>query len=84
MRALERQAHVPGAREAAAQLRLRTIDLVARHYARFGSVFEFYDALDTVPPTATDRKGHKACGGIRDYHFTAACVFALLHSELSQ
>ena len=84
VRALERQAHVPGAREAAAQLRIRTIDLVARHYARYGSVFEFYDALDTVPPTATDRKGHKACGGIRDYHFTAACVFALLHSELSQ
>ena len=81
IRALYRQSHVPGAREAAEVLRQRTLDMVARGYESFGTVFEFYDSAGEVAPTELDRKGHKACGGVRDYHFKAACVFSLLHDR---
>ena len=81
IRSLRAQQHaVAEARKQADYLEQKTLDVVSRWYSRFGTVFEFYDAVDAVPPTVLDRKAHRGCGGIRDYHFTAACVFNLLHA----
>ena len=56
----------------------RTVDVVGDWYARFGVLFEFYDAANTTAPTVLSRKGHQKCGGVRDYHWTAALTFKML------
>jgi hypothetical protein len=35
--------------------------------------------LAQVPPTKLARKHNLASGGVRDYHWTAALVFRMLH-----
>ena len=57
---------------------------------RFGTLFEFYDSANKDPPTQLLRKTtgvvsksaskDNRAGGIRDYHWTAANAFYLLHS----
>ncbi len=51
--------------------------MVEDWYQREGAVFEFYDALNNVPPTVLMRKGTPS-GGVRDYHWTASLIFDLL------
>jgi glycogen debranching enzyme len=75
-----------GRAEEAAWLAEKTIAHVRKYYERFGVLFEFFDASDSVPPPACDRKGprvepydirHKM-DAIRDYHWTAALTARLL------
>ena len=81
--ALRRQ----GQDEAAAFIREKTLDLVGTYYERHGVLFEYYDALDQVPPMDCWRKGPPVegrylhgggIGCIRDYHWTAAVTGAFL------
>ncbi len=75
-----------GRAEEADRLAQKSIELVQKHYRRYGVLFEYYDAKDEVPPPACDRKGPirkpydiRARGGsIRDYHWTAAVTASLL------
>ena len=57
------------------------------YYQRYGVLFEYYDALDQVPPMRCWRKGPPVGGKylhedgiscIRDYHWTAAVVGVFL------
>lgn len=77
-----------GRHETAAWLAERPLAFVRDAYERHGVLFEFFDARGQRPPTACDRKG-PASGVydirvryevIRDYHWTAALCFQLLHS----
>ena len=76
---LRKYGHVPGALEAADRLQRATVDMVARAYEEYGTTFEFYDSSSKVAPTVLQRKGH-ASGGVRDYHWTAANTFWMLHN----
>lgn len=77
-----------GRRETAAWLAARTLAFVREAYERHGALFEFFDASGQRPPTACDRKGPAAAvydiraryEVIRDYHWTAALCFQLMHS----
>jgi glycogen debranching enzyme len=72
--------------EEAAWLAEKTIAYVRKYYERFGVLFEFFDAGDSVPPSACDRKGprvepydiRRKMDAIRDYHWTAALTARLL------
>jgi glycogen debranching enzyme len=72
--------------EEAARLAEKTIAHVRKYYERFGVLFEFFDASDSVPPSACDRKGpqvepydiRRKMDAIRDYHWTAALTARLL------
>ena len=77
---LRRYAHVPGALEAAAKLQEQTVEMVAKNYAQWGTTFEFYDSNGKVAPPYLERKGSRNSGGVRDYHWTAANTFYLLHN----
>ena len=77
---LRRYGHVPGAREAAERLQQATVDMVGESYQKWGTMFEFYDSNGRVDPPFLPRKGGKATGGERDYHWTAANTFYLLHT----
>lgn len=76
---LRKYAHVEGALEAADRLQRQTVAAVADGYQKYGAAFEFYDAAGVVPPTQLERKGDKNSGGVRDYHWTAALTFWMLH-----
>ena len=45
-----------------------------------GTTFEFYDSNGKVEPPFLERKTSPSSGGVRDYHWTAANVFYLLHT----
>ncbi|MBN1977071.1 MAG: hypothetical protein JW918_06685 [Anaerolineae bacterium] len=70
----------------AAWLAEKTIAYVRKYYERFGVLFEFFDARDSVPPSACARKGlrvepydiRRKMDAIRDYHWTAALTARLL------
>ena len=66
---------------------MKTLQMVAKSYERYGVLFEYYDSLDQVPPMDCMRKGPPVAGPylhapriscIRDYHWTAAVVGAFL------
>eukprot|EP01065_Artemidia_motanka_P007391 TRINITY_DN13677_c0_g1_i1.p1 TRINITY_DN13677_c0_g1~~TRINITY_DN13677_c0_g1_i1.p1 ORF type:complete len:580 (+),score=192.49 TRINITY_DN13677_c0_g1_i1:7-1746(+) len=76
---LRKYSHVAGAAEAAAKLQQQSVDVVAAAYESYGCVFEFYDAEGKTPPTKCERKNSKDSGGVRDYHWTAALTFWMLH-----
>jgi neutral trehalase len=78
---LRKYGHVPGALEVADRIQRLTVDMVADGYGRFGTSFEFYDSSNKVPPTSLERKSSKNSGGVRDYHWTAANTFWLLHNK---
>ncbi|MFW6598906.1 amylo-alpha-1,6-glucosidase [Propionibacteriaceae bacterium Y2011] len=73
----------------AARLTASTVAMVERWYRVYGTVFEFYDADDRVPPGDCDRKGPHQRGyhpdrriaNIRDYHWTAALTLDLLRRD---
>lgn len=79
-----------GQREAAEGLIEAVLRYVNTYYEQYGVVFEFYDAQDKIPPLACDRKGpHRdpydirvKMDSIRDYHWTAALVAALLAEQI--
>jgi hypothetical protein len=77
---LRRYGHVPGALAAAEKLQRATVEMVGRNYEEFGTTFEFYDSNGKLAPPYLARKSSKASGGVRDYHWTAANVFYLLHT----
>ncbi len=70
----------------AAALQARMLHMLAKYYALYAVLFEFYDAKDLVPPVACDRKGQHQepydirvkMDSIRDYHWTAAVTAHLL------
>lgn len=76
---LRKYAHVPGTAEAADRLQRQTVAAVADAYEKYGTTFEYYDAAGKVPPTQLERKTDKESGGVRDYHWTAALTFWMLH-----
>lgn len=76
---LRKYAHVPGALETADRLQRATVDVIDAGYRAYGTSFEFYDAAGKVPPTQLARKNSRNGGGIRDYHWTAALGFWMLH-----
>jgi len=63
-----------------------SIEFVQKYYQRYGVLFEFYDAKDTVPPVACNRRAapnetydiRVKVDSIRDYHWTAAVTACLL------
>ena len=61
-----------------ARCRLVLVVLVSRS-ERWGTTFEFYDSNGQVEPPFLERKGSHSSGGVRDYHWTAANTFYLLH-----
>lgn len=72
-----------GFAEQARHLRDRWMHVLTRECARYGTFFEYYDPLDTVPPTALFRKGkltpahpHQV---IRDYGWTASLFVDWCH-----
>ena len=77
---LRKYGHVPGALAAAEKLQTIAIDVVGSGYRTFGTTFEFYDSKNVTPPTKLARKSSPDSGGIRDYHWTAALSFWLLHN----
>merc|ERR1719174_1734388 len=78
---LRRYQHiVPEAGVLADSLQQKTVDMVAKWYEKFGTIFEFYDSQDKTPPTILERKGSPDSGGVRDYHWTAANTFWLLYN----
>ena len=76
---LRNYGHVPGALETAQKLQRQTVEMVAKAYERWGTTFEFYDSNDKVEPPFLERKSSQSSGGVRDYHWTAANTFLLLH-----
>ena len=72
-----------GQDEMTATLTEATLTLVRKWYGRLGSVFEFYDCMDTTPPPELPRKGsndpaqslHQV---IHDYGWTATSALDLL------
>jgi neutral trehalase len=78
---LRKYGHVKGALEAADRIQRATVDMVADGYEKFGTSFEFYDSSNKVPPTQLARKGSANSGGVRDYHWTAANAFWMLHNK---
>ena len=72
--------HIPGALAAADKLQRAAVTTVAQGYREFGTSFEFYDSANATPPTQLARKG-KHCGGVRDYHWTAALTFWMIYNE---
>lgn len=77
---LRKYGHVPGALAAADKLQHATVEMVRTGYEEFGTSFEFYDSTGRVPPTRLQRKSSLDSGGVRDYHWTAANTFWLLHN----
>lgn len=77
---LRKYGHVPGALAAADALQKATVEMVRKGYEQFGVSFEFYDSTGKVPPTQLERKSSPNSGGVRDYHWTAANTFWLLHN----
>jgi len=79
-----------GRAETAAWLAERTLAFVREAYERHGVLFEFYDARGQRPPMACDRKGpvsgvydiRARYEVIRDYHWTAALCFGLMHQRI--
>jgi glycogen debranching enzyme len=78
---LRKYGHVPGALAAADRIQAATVRLVAENYERYGTSFEFYDSAGKLPPTELERKSHPHSGGVRDYHWTAANTFWMLHNK---
>merc|ERR1711865_910676 len=76
---LRRYAHVAGALETANRIQQSTVEMVGRNYDKWGTTFEYYDSNGKVEPPFLDRKGQVHTGGVRDYHWTAATTFYLLH-----
>lgn len=76
---LRRYGHVPGALEVADRLQQATVEMVGQSYEKWGTVFEFYDSNGKMEPPFLQRKGSPSSGGVRDYHWTAANTFYLLH-----
>jgi hypothetical protein len=77
---LRRYAHVDGALAAATKLQTMSIDVVGSGFREFGVTFEFYDSKNVTSPTRLARKTSPNSGGIRDYHWTAALSFWMLHN----
>ena len=77
---LRNYGHVAGALELADKLQQATVEMVGESYQKHGTTFEFYDSAGRVEPTVLQRKEEKRSGGVRDYHWTAANVFYLLHT----
>ena len=69
-----------GALELADKLQHATVGMVGESYQKYGTTFKFYDSAGRVEPTVLQRKEEKSSGGVRDYHWTAANVFYLLHN----
>eukprot|EP00730_Choanoeca_flexa_P003514 TRINITY_DN11431_c0_g1_i5.p3 TRINITY_DN11431_c0_g1~~TRINITY_DN11431_c0_g1_i5.p3 ORF type:complete len:138 (+),score=20.88 TRINITY_DN11431_c0_g1_i5:1607-2020(+) len=76
---LRQYTHVSGAASYAAELKRLTLDVVAQWYKETGVIFEFYDSMNKVNPNHTARKKHFASGSVRDYHWSAALIYRLLH-----
>eukprot|EP01052_Picozoa_sp_SAG31_P024695 SAG31_NODE_2118_length_6410_cov_3.846142_4_plen_377_part_00 len=76
---LRNYGHVPGALAAADRLQRQTVEMVAKNYEHWGTTFEFYDSNGKVQPPYLERKSSPSSGGVRDYHWTAANTFLLLH-----
>ncbi|EDQ93016.1 uncharacterized protein MONBRDRAFT_5220 [Monosiga brevicollis MX1] len=70
---------VPEAQQVADTLLSKTVNMTRDWYASTGALFEFYDADNRVPPTLLERKGNADSGGVRDYHWTAALIYRMLH-----
>ena len=78
-----------GYEEIANELRRRTLESVNKWYEQTGTVFEFYDADDTILPFHLKRKGEqpkepdymKHVHSITDYNWTA-CFVELLINEI--
>lgn len=69
------------------KIRTKTIDTINLWYKRTGTVYEFYDSENSIPPSCFNRKGQifepydfrVKYQSIRDYGWTATLVFDLLN-----
>lgn len=55
-----------------------TLDCVKENYELYGVIFEYYDSDGTEDPRTLMRKEF-ASGGVRDYHWSAALTFKMIH-----
>ena len=78
-----------GYNELAEDIRSRTVEAIAFWYKQEGTVYEFYDSTDRIPPKKLNRKGGSIepydfgirCQSIRDYGWSCALFAALLLEE---
>lgn len=78
-----------GRDDVAKLLRDKTLEMVNKWYKKYGTIFEFYDPMDQVPPFMCERKGkpgktpdyRKHVHSITDYNWSA-CFTMLMIQEI--
>lgn len=80
-----------GRSDIARELRIRTLEQIARWYEADGLIYEFYDSEGVTDPAFLHRKAHGGPGAVRsaaslgatvcDYNWTAALYIDLLQSS---
>ena len=76
--------------ELADELRFKTLDCVNHWYKKTGTIFEFYDPNNKIPPYLCDRKGkarktpdwRKQVHSIIDYNWSACFTLMFIQDEL--
>lgn len=79
-----------GYNELADELKNKTLEMVNKWYKKTGTIFEFYDPNDKVPPYLCERKGicknppdwRKQVHSIVDYNWSACFTLLMIQNEL--